>query len=249
MDTGLYFRVIWRFRVLVAAGLAAAIFLSFLAMVRIGFSGGAPKLSYRQPITYQADTLLLVTQTGFPWGRTVLPSTQSPAGSPVPQGSFADPGRFSQLAGFYAQLANGDAVQFAIKRDPSFHGAMQAMAVPDPTDSNQNQPIIDIQGLGETRGDAVRLSAAGAELLRTHVAQLQQDAGIPEKDRVLIKVLKRPDKLLVVVPRKKTIPILVFMAIMTATIGTAFLLENMRPRLRPVRSDEDDNLRHTRQIA
>ena len=35
-------------------------------------------------------------------------------------------------------------------------------------------------------------------------------------------------------PRKKTLPIVVFLTVLTGTVGLVFVLENLRSRVRPV---------------
>ena len=57
----------------------------------------------------------------------------------------------------------------------------------------------------------------------------QRDAGIPREQRVLVTVLNRANATTVSVlqPRKKTIAIMAFMAIMAATFGVALILENV----------------------
>jgi hypothetical protein len=52
-----------------------------------------------------------------------------------------------------------------------------------------------------------------------------------------------PEKAVIFKGRSKTMPILVFVLVMVATMGLAFLLENLRPRVAPVR--EKDDLRST----
>src|SRR5438270_3391547 len=101
MDLRLYFRVIWRFRIVVGLGLVLACALSFLSYGRISFKGGSPEVSYRQSETYAASSLIFLTQKGFPYGYTVLPYQAAPQLGPsgptyVPQ--YATPGTFSQLA-------------------------------------------------------------------------------------------------------------------------------------------------------
>jgi len=80
MSLELDMRVLWRFRVLVLAGLLLAILLAGMAMFKVDFGGGAPKLTYRQSETWQSTARLLITQDGFPEGRTTLPG----AGGPLP---------------------------------------------------------------------------------------------------------------------------------------------------------------------
>ena len=67
MDLQLYFRVLWRFRFLMAIGLLAALALSALSLVSVGPSG----VSYRQQEVWSSSAKLLVSQDGFPEGRSI----------------------------------------------------------------------------------------------------------------------------------------------------------------------------------
>ena len=42
-----------------------------------------------------------------------------------------------------------------------------------------------------------------------------------------------------VAPRKLTRPIFIFLAVMIAALGLAFVLENLRPRVRPVAAEPE----------
>lgn len=257
MDVALYLRVFWRFRYIVLAGIVVAVALAFLAVFKVNPSG--PSLSYRQHKLYEADTTLLVTQVGFPWGRTVLPS--DPTTTPASQNGiqYADPARFASLAVFYAHVANGDAVQALVKRDPSLRGDFGATkpsellataSTPDPSTSNGVLPFVDIQGVATSPRESVRISTTGAEILRSYIANQQAAAAIPTNQRVVLSVFKHPDKVVVAVGRKKTLPILIFLTVMMATIGTVLLLENLRPRVRGIEADADPDLAaNMRQVA
>jgi hypothetical protein len=249
MDINLYLRVLWRFRFLVLFGTIAAVLLAFLAVVRVNPTG-SPKFSYRQHDLYEADTTLLVTQVGFPWGRTVLPPdpTNVPAAKDGIQ--YADPSRFASLAVFYAHVANGDAVQALVKSDPSLRDDFRAQdgqllataSTPDPSTSNGVLPFVDLQGFAISRREAVRISTTGADILRRYIAEQQAEAAIPVNERVVLSVFKHPDKVVVAVGRKKTVPILIFLTVMTMTIGTAFVLENLRPRVSGLDAEVDPDL-------
>ena len=96
VDLNLYLRVLWRFRLIVAIGLVLAISLAFASLVKVGFAHGSLSLSYRQQPTWQSTTRLFVTQEGFPWGRSVFPTTSPttvpPTGNSASSGlEFADP--------------------------------------------------------------------------------------------------------------------------------------------------------------
>ena len=256
MDLALYLRVLWRFRVLVLAGLVLATVLAFLAMFRVN-PLGSPAVAYREHQIFQADTTLLVTQAGFPEGRTVLPGDQTaPVGKQGIQ--YADPGRFSSLAVVYGQLANGDVVQRRLANSPSVRSIvrlptskMQAAQPETDPSSGGVLPLVDIQGLADTPHDAALISTTGAAVLERDIAQQQRTADIPKNQRVVLSVLRLParNKIQVVVKRKKTLPIVIFLTVLIAAIGAAFVLENLRPRVRTLDVPENVDVASMRRIA
>ncbi len=256
MDLALYLRVLWRFRVLVLGGFVLALLLAFLAMFRVS-PLGSPKIAYREHQVFQADTTLLVTQAGFPWGRTVLPvDPNAPAGKKGIQ--YADPGRLASLAVFYAQIANGDVVQQRLAASPSVRSAFSSqtakmVAAPPETDPSSGGvlPLVDIQGLADTSHDAVLISTTGASVLERYIANEQRTAEIPSNQRVVLSVLRTParNKVQVVVKRKKTLPIVIFLTVFVAAIFAAFFLENLRPRIESIEVDENLDVASMRRIA
>ena len=91
---------------------------------------------------------------------------------------------------------------------------------------------LTVTGVATAPTEAIRLARLGSDTFRTYLEREQRDAGIPPEQRVLVTVLNRanPTTVSVLQPRKKTIAIMVFMAIMAATFGVALILENVRPR-------------------
>jgi hypothetical protein len=228
MDLELYLRVIWRFRILVGVGFVLAVVLAVLSFARVSFAHGMPKLTYRKAATYEADSILLVGQQRPSWAGT----------------NAADLSTFSSLATFYAQFVSSDAVQSLIDRQlpaserRTVH-VQAAASVPDPSVNNGILPFIQIQGFAESPNQAVNASLVGSQVFMRYVAAQQARAGVPAHNRVLLDFVKRPTQVRVVVPRKKTVPIAVFLAIMISTLGAAFVLENLRPR--PKRSAGDES--------
>jgi len=234
LDLQLYFRVLRRFRWLVAAGLVLAITLAFLAYVRVGFQGGKPHLSYRKAEVWQSMTTLYLTQKGFPDGRTTLPYTNGSTDQPgVPE--FADPGRFSALTLLYAQFANSDAVRRMALGNRRINAILTAAAQFPPNSSSGNPlPVLQFFGQAPSPREAQLVGALGVQALQRYIQVRQDKAQIPQSQRVSVEVLTRPKAPMVLVPRKKTLPIAVFMATLIVVIGVAFLLENLRPRVKLV---------------
>jgi hypothetical protein len=234
MDLALYARVIWRFRLVVLLGLLLAIVLSTLSFVRVTFKGGAPGLAYRQAEVWQSVERLLITQRGFAEGWTNPPAPGVPSsflgGS---RQTFVGTDRFAALALYYEQLANSDSVQRFVHRDRSLRGSIVAQHVLDPA-SRAPLPVLDIGGFAGTPEDAIRIARRGAEAFRLYLEQQQIRTRIPTSDRVHLSVLNTAKGAQIFSPRKKTLPIVVFLTVMIAAVGLAFILENLRPRMRLV---------------
>lgn len=233
MDLQLYLRVLRRFRLLVIGGLVLAMTLAFLAYVRVSFAGGTPQLSYRKAEVWQSMTTLYLTQKGFPDGRTTLPykGGASPNQPAVPV--FGDPGRFSSLTLLYAEFANSDAVRQMTLGKSRINAAISAVAqFPLGSSSSTPLPILQFSGMAPTPAEAEEVGARGVRALQKYIETKQDLARIATSDRVSVEVLTRPKAPTLLVPRKKTLPIAVFMATMVVVVGLAFLLENLRPRVK-----------------
>jgi hypothetical protein len=225
MDIGLYARVLWRFKPLVVLGLIVAISLAALSMLRISTSG---KVAYRQSALYASTARLGVTQRGFPWGRLFAeePSATAQAALGIP---VADPNRLNNLAVLYAELATSDPVRQLIRRD----GPIVGKLIASPVVRGDNQimlPLIDLTAIATSPEGAIRLARRSATAFRVFITTQQAKSNVPQSDRVIVQNVIDPRKAAVYQPRSKTMPIVVFLAVMFATVGLAFLLENLRPR-------------------
>ena len=227
MNLRLYLRILRRFWVVVAAGFAFALVVAFLAMAKVSFANGF-SVSYRQQETWQAATRLLITQKGFPWGRSVFPVSPT-AGTPDSTSAgaqFADPSRFSTLAVIYAQLMNGDLIRrqmLGYRREGGFVGAT---VVTDPSTQGP-LPLVDVTGQAHTPAEAIRISRIAAGLFTSYVEHRQALNNIPDDQRVLLQAVSTKPSLFA--GRKKTLALVAFMAVLVATVGLTFLLENLRP--------------------
>jgi hypothetical protein len=233
MDLALYARVLWRFRLIVLAGLLLAVVLALLSFVRVSLKGGSPSFAYRQAEAWGSDTRLRITgKQGFPEGSAYLPGSTA-TGVPT-----AD---FSVLAITYAQFANGDAVQGILARDRSLRGSMTASYAVDPVTDNPLAVLV-IRGIASTPEMASRISTRGSAAFRTYLDRRERNAGIRPKLRVALEDLNAATPALLITKRKKTVPIVIFLTVMTAAIGLAFVFENLRPRIRLVESRPEADL-------
>jgi hypothetical protein len=240
VDLPLYLRVLWRFRVLVALGVVIAIALALLATVRVGAT--SPYLSYRQGQTFSSEARVFVTQQGFPWGYAAPPTVVAgtpadPAAAAKLLGSkqFADPTRFPSLAVLYAYLAMSDPVKRIMLR----HGPVLGSVIASPVVSTQSGygttlPLVAISGTGSTPRDAVLLTIRATNAFKAFLQEQQARNGIPAQNRVLLTVITKADPPFLVKGRSKTLPVVVFVTALLGVVGLVFMLENMRPRIRPV---------------
>lgn len=253
MDLALYLRVLWRFRLLVLIGLCLAFALMFLSMVRVSFGGASPTFTYREAEQWASDTTLLVTERGFPLGRSILDdvvpaktadgklaTTGSVEGvlpglSYVPR--YGDPGRFANLAIVYSQLATSDQVFRMVQPRGRIPGLIKAQAMIN-EETGGTLPVVLIRAISTSPGQAVDLADRTSEALRAFIKREQVENRIAQDRRVELSYMKRAQRPVLMVPRSKTRPIFIFLAVLVATMGLAFLLENLRPQIRSVAAEE-----------
>lgn len=244
MDLNLYMRVLWRFRLLVGCGLALAFVLALLSYVRIDFSGGSPSITYRTQEQWSSSATVFVTQQGFPLGRSIYdevvpvgPGAADPsATSYVPR--YADPSRFSSYAQLYARIVSSDLLKVQMLKKGPLPGTVTASPGVDARNPGIQLPLVEIQGLGATAADARAMATRSTRALIGFVSRQQAANNIDPSKRVILRVLNQAAPSVLVVPRTKTRPAFIFVAVLVACLALAFLLENMRPRVRAVRADE-----------
>jgi hypothetical protein len=233
VDVQLYIRVLWRFRVLVATGLVLAVALTFFTVARVSFSGG-PKLSYRGQEQWMGVARLFVTQEGFPWGRAIVASPSSQPGRPAPADKpvFAAPERLASLAELYAQLATTDAVaRLAFGR-----GQPRPTITAEPIRGVNGfaLPLIDVLVTAPSDREGVLLARRAAAALRKYVAREQNRSEIPARERIVLEIVKKPKQAILIQGRSFVRPLMVFAAVMLLVVALAFVLENLRPAVRPL---------------
>ena len=241
MDLRLYVRVLWRFRLVVAIGFVIAVALAIFSTVRVGPNG----LEYRQSELWSSTVRLLVTQNGFPEGR--LYAQQPTEGDAVPQAGdqakqlgipVVDPGRFNSLAILYARLATSDPILRLMSKDGPVRGKLIAVSLRDDS-SGILLPLIDVTAIADSPIGALTLAGRNAKALNTYLDSEQEANKVPKSDRVVIETVVAPRQVMLFQPRSKTMPMVVFLAVMFATVGLAFLLENIRPRVREIGNGAD----------
>jgi hypothetical protein len=218
VDLRLYFQVLSRFRWLIAFGLVLANALALLTIARVDGSL-PPRFEYREQEIWESKSRVVLTQPGFPWGRAILKPEQG------------DPGRLYGLADLYAQFAKSDRARELAERDGPLPGSFTAEAV---AGAQGSLPFVTITGTSTSPGAAMEVADRGADALRRYVVSYQNAARIKPKSRVYLDTVwgARPAQL--VQPRRMTLSVVVFLTVMMAVIALAFVLENLRPRVRTI---------------
>jgi hypothetical protein len=228
MDLPLYARVLWRFRLLMFVGFLLAVLMAILAMFTIRFDGGKPRLERRGIELWQSQATLVLTQNGFLAGY-------------VPGTSRIDPLSFTSLTSTYGRLAGSDEVLSLIKRSGVPQGGefSAAAAVDYAGGRAEPLPMLNLYGTGLTPGKAQKLTNVGTRVFIDYIAERQDQAGIPEKRRVLLRVVNSAQPAILIKAPKKTLPIVVFLAVLFAMTALVFVLENLRPSIRVVHAEAE----------
>jgi hypothetical protein len=80
----------------------------------------------------------------------------------------------------------------------------------------------------------VLLTIRATNAFKAFLQEQQARNGIPAQNRVLLTVITKADPPFLVKGRSKTLPVVVFVTALLGVVGLVFMLENMRPRIRPV---------------
>lgn len=211
MDLDLFGRVLWRFKTIVGAGIAAAFVLAFFAAFRVGSNG----IEYRSQQQWVSYSRIFVTERGFPWGSV---------------GGSTDPSRFASLAILYSNFAQSDAVQKLAFGGAPKSGTIQAAPVLASQNTSDALPLISVAGISTSRTQAITLARRETLGLVRYVDNQQRANSIPLKNRVVLQVISEASAARSLSGRSKTLPIVVFLTVLIAVCGLALVLENLRSK-------------------
>lgn len=227
MDIRLFLAVIRRFKKLVIGGVILAILLAILSYGTPRMVNGKPGVIPRGTETWQSQAEIMITQGSDPYGRAAQQFTGGSA--KMPATPVGDQSYMSGLAPIYAALANGDAIRNRVAQADHLPGTFTATEVID-TATSAPLPFIEMTATAPTETDAVTLAERASKVLENYVAAQQQAAGIAPADRVLLQMVQNGRPATLVKGHSTTIPMLVFVAVLAASIWLAFLKENADPK-------------------
>ena len=226
MDLRHHIRVWFRWKLILIVGFVLAVVLGVFASFQPSTSG---KLKWRAEAVYTTKSRLLITQTGFPWGRATLPGSGVVAPDPdsgAVASQFADPSRFSNLAIIYAYIGQSDQVRALIRPLPK---PDQISVVWQATGSGDALPLIEITAKGNTAAGAQGLNFKAIDALRGYLREQMDANEVPKKQRVIIQVLNPPLIGKLESGRTPTLSLVAFVLIMVGTLLLVYILENIFP--------------------
>ena len=219
MDLNLFFRVIRRFKFIVILGVIVATSLALLSFARITNDG----LAYRQPKQWSSIQQLIVSTDVPPRFRDT---------TPVP-----DPVIVAQD---YVTLATSNAVAPLIRRHGKPPGKVVASIVSN-SDGSASR-TFDLQGVGTSKAAARAMAILATNALQEYLPTYNAES-YPPPIKIKLTPLGHPTVPEVIKSPSKTRPVFVFLAVLIAFVGIAFILENLRPAVRvqapPVDRDDD----------
>ncbi len=195
------------------AGLIAALGLALLAQVRVS-PFGDPMFTYRKHTVWGSKITLQLTQKGVPEGRVQEAGTERDT--------------LIGLTPLYARLANTDPVRQRMRRLGAVRGGIKVVPL---VDENQSSlPLLEMRSFAFDPSSAQQRVSRQATAFIGYISQQQEANDVGEKNRVILKVVKGPTEPKVVVPRKITLSVVVFLAMLVATGGLILALENISKR-------------------
>ncbi|MGO9760379.1 MAG: hypothetical protein ACLP1Q_03840, partial [Solirubrobacteraceae bacterium] len=180
------------------------------------FSGGKPTLQPRGAEVWHSESQLLITQSHFPYG-------QAPTAT-APQTTL------SNLSPVYATLANGTAIQAEIHQQFGASASVKATESLDPAISSA-LPFVILTASAPAKSAATQLAQGAAVIVRNYVEHHQVAGKIPGPERIALSIIQSGGNTKLVEGHEKTVPILVFMAILIGVLALVFLKESAHPRV------------------
>jgi hypothetical protein len=234
MDLHHLIRVARERRNLLAIGFGVAVALAVLAYARPTVADGRPTLEPRGSETWRSEEILFITQPGFPAGRGVPLYRPSNPARGTPAVAVDDQTRLANLAPLYAQLATGDAVRTLVTSKRPLAPDVEVAAEPITYTTTQFAypqvlPLISLNATADSSAKAIGAVKRFSAAFRSYVLRQQNAAGIPDRDRVFVRVLDeaKASEAALIAGRSKIAPLLIFFVVSMLVIGIALVLDNL----------------------
>lgn len=195
-------------------GVLASFALAVLAFVRVSPTG----ISYRSSERWVNEATLVVTQAGFNEGRS--------GGGAAVDTTLQ---RFAALVNVYAALVESDEVvnllvkRGLVEREDVANGEIPVVATPVVSDNGASTPLMTITASASSAAKATALTTGATRAFIDALERRQRAAGIPASQRTLVQPVRRFGEPTLVAPRSKSLPLIVFLAGLSATFAAAII--------------------------
>jgi hypothetical protein len=232
-------------------GVIVALFAAVFVSAHISVRDGKPTLTYRQPETWTTHATILVSQQGFSVGGSVPSATLR---NSSPGGAGVTPQYFTTYALTYAELADSDPVRALMRRAGPVVGTYTATAVTSAANAGNALPFVRIDSIANSPGQAVVTAVNATKALMAYIRGQQDAAHVADDARILLVPMERAAPPTILQKRSMFRPLAAFIVLMLLFCILAFVLENLRPRVRlgevtPLResasADDDSATRRT----
>lgn len=245
MDFTLFFGVVKRYKRVVIPGALLAVVLAVLSYGTPGLKGGKPTIVPRGSELWQGTGEILVSQSGFPYGRAasqVIPGK----GTTTPPEVVGDPSYMANLSSVYAALANGTYVQNQVAAETHVRlcpqtvsatgssspasgtaacASVVAAGVAQPGTGNP-LPLITLTSSAPTAGEAATLAATSISVLQSDITKEQVAAGTTADQRIVLQTIMTGAPATLTQAPSKSTSMLVLFAVLSASIALAFILNS-----------------------
>jgi hypothetical protein len=236
VDITQHLAVLGRWRKVILASVFLGLILAALFTIKVPPKDG--KLDWRRPEKWQSTSRILVTQSGFPWGRTTLPggaTAGADLSDPVAAAAakkadpsapdYADPSRLSLLAIIYSFISQSNTINDIGGQKLPPGGTVSAIPL-----ENQRAgalPLIELTTTGYSRQSSDALNNERTKALAAYLQNQQDVNEVPVGQRVRLAVLNRPEAKMVSSHGLVLGLAMVFLTL-SAGIAASYVLESLR---------------------
>jgi hypothetical protein len=233
-----YVRALRRFWWLLLLGTSIAVVAAVASVYRLDFSSIPPDVQKRAQVTYTASARLLVTSSDAPYFRRTVYTRVTNADGSLGEPGFAtgppDLGTLISNANLYPLLIESDEVQ-ALRQ--KMHGlipgsvtahAIYAVASPNRFELSE-VPVIEVFAFSGSYSAAVDLAQGTVDAFTEYVEREQDQADLEPEERILIRELERPNGAVASQDSSRTLPLMLFVAILAAFVALAVVLNRIYP--------------------
>ncbi|HSE82624.1 MAG TPA: zinc ribbon domain-containing protein [Gaiellaceae bacterium] len=230
-----YVRALKRFWWLLVLGLGVATIAALMSVYRIDLFSFPPTVEKKAGTTYTAYSRLLVTSDQAPYLRTRVDNeVTGPDGSVSVYSNSPDISTLITAANLYPILiASDEVLKLRNEMAGPLPGSITSRAIYEVSSPSRFElsqvPVVEVYGHADTSANAVEITKATVAAFLVYVDELQDDAALSRRDRILIQELQTPEGAVGSGGTSLSLPLMLFLVIAAAFVALAILLDRLFP--------------------